>query len=216
MSKNIALIGYMGSGKTTISQLLQEQYDYKKFSFAKEVKDIFQLIYKTPINKAIHRTVLQDIGRVLKKSMKQLDDYDYQCLHSWISQSQDFLKYFLSEINNDFEDIFTSDFYIQKTFNLPEFSMPYYKHNKATVDDMRFSNEADMWRSYNTNSVVILLDCPKEVVIERLKLRDSTFDEKWLDDISETSFQSIKPNYIIDATMPITDIMQEIESFGIL
>ena len=81
---------------------------------------------------------------------------------------------------------------------------------------MRFSNEADMWRSYNTNSVVILLDCPKEVVIERLKSRDSMFDEKWLDDVSETSFQSIKPNYIIDATMPVADIMQEIESFGIL
>ena len=48
---NIALIGKMGSGKSTIAQLLIEIYGYQKMSWAQPVKDIASLAYG-PVDKA--------------------------------------------------------------------------------------------------------------------------------------------------------------------
>lgn len=48
---NIALIGRMGSGKSTIAQLLIDLYGYSKMSWAQPVKDIAALAYG-PIDKS--------------------------------------------------------------------------------------------------------------------------------------------------------------------
>lgn len=48
---NLALIGQMGSGKSTIAQLLVDLYGYQKMSWAQPVKDIASLAYG-PVDKA--------------------------------------------------------------------------------------------------------------------------------------------------------------------
>jgi hypothetical protein len=48
---NVALIGRMGTGKSTIAQLLCDLYGYQRFSWAQPVKDIASLAYG-PVDKA--------------------------------------------------------------------------------------------------------------------------------------------------------------------
>ena len=224
MKSNIALIGSMGSGKTTIAQRLVQDFGYQKFSFAKEVKDIFNLIYKRPINKEIDREALQDIGRIFKLYKKDLQRDDYYKIQSWIQESQEFLKYFMNQLSTDELDsalIFNPDFYLDTLMLDDDFDNEMVKGN-VVIDDMRFFNEGDnfhqykSWNDKTTRSVIIKLDCPQDVIERRLIERDSKFDLRWLTDVSETSWQSIEYDFEVDATQSIDRIMEVIKSFNIL
>lgn len=226
MKSNIAIIGSMGSGKTTIAQRLVQDFGYQKFSFAKEVKDIFNLIYKREINKGkgTDRETLQDIGRIFKLYKKDLQRDDYYKIQSWIQESQEFLKYFMKQLSADELEsalIFNPDFYLDTLFLDDTFENIMTDCN-VVIDDMRFFNEGDYfkkWRTWNdkiTRSVIIKLDCPQEVIEKRLIERDSKFDLNWLKDVSETSWQSIQYDFEVDATQSIDRIMEVIKSFNIL
>lgn len=223
MKSNIAIIGSMGSGKTTIAQRLVQDFGYQKFSFAKEVKDIFNLIYKRPINKGkgTDRETLQDIGRIFKLYKKDLQRDDYYKIQSWIQESQEFLKYFMEQLSADELDcalIFNPDFYLDVLMLNDEFDNQMINGN-VVIDDMRFFNEGDNFHQYKSwddkivKNIIIKLNCPQDVVEKRLIERDSKFDLNWLKDVSETSWQSIKHNFEVDATQSIDQIMEEIKSF---
>lgn len=224
MKSNIAIIGSMGSGKTTIAQRLVQDFGYYEATFAKEVKYIFYLIHKRPINKAIDREELQDIGRILKIYKKDLQRDDYYKLQEWIQKSQEFLQYFMEQLSADELDcalIFNPDFYLDTLFLDDEFDNQMSKGNVA-IHDMRFFNEGDNFHQYKSwddkivRNIIIKLNCPQDVIEKRLIERDSKFDLNWLKDVSETSWQSIKCDFEVDATQSIDQIMEEIKSFNVL
>lgn len=222
MKNNICFVGSMGSGKTTLAKVLAQSFDYIHYSFAKEVKDIFQLIYQRPIDKAKDREILQKIGVIFKKKRSELERDDYYQLQSWINESVDFLKYYLNELilspvddweSDDFHSIHTSSFYLDKLLSIAGSNLD---QNKVVVDDMRFLVESQHM-SENEGAIIIRLDCDQEEIVKRLTERDSTFKKEWLDDVSEIEWKQIKPDFTIDVSnLSINEIISKIKSFNIL
>lgn len=213
--KNIAFIGRMGSGKSTLATKLQDEFGYTKFSFASKVKKFFTIIYNRPINKAIDREELQAIGRILKLPLYELNDEDFNKLTNWLKSKEFFIEY-ISYIENQWradEVIHDPTFYRDCVFFDSKFKKQ-WKLKKCTVDDMRFLIEDNNWKA--NGGVVVLIDVPLEVSIERLTTRDSTFKPEWLNDVSEQEFQLIKPDYILDGTKSIDELIQELKDLNLI
>lgn len=192
---NIALIGGMGAGKTTIGQYLVDNYSYELFGFADEVKRIAIMILKRSIDKAIDRTFLQDIGQLLKKSRNELTLNEYEKIWEWESNSNEFYEYRQNLLRKDI--IHQPDFYYNVLFENKDFQKA-YKKGKAVIHDMRFLYpEAVRWEADRSNKI-LLVNTPEEIRIKRLKSRDGKFDPKWLENSSEQDWPNILPDYIID------------------
>jgi dephospho-CoA kinase len=63
-------------------------------------------------------------------------------------------------------------------------------------DDVRFVNEAE--KLINNNWILIYLDCPEDIRIERCKKRDGVFDYSTLNHPSETGVDDIIFNFATD------------------
>lgn len=70
---NIAFIGGMGSGKTTLAKYLAVQYDLEKISFATPLKIIARDILGREIDKKKDRAFLQGLGKLIRNTV----DKDY-------------------------------------------------------------------------------------------------------------------------------------------
>lgn len=215
---NIAIIGGLGSGKSTLSNILVEVLGYKKHSFAKEVKYIGTLIDPnttvTEENKAAKRKFWQDIGQVLKKREAYLTPDDVNTINEWKKQSAinnpnqyNFNHYYRE--NKDL--IHKSTFYYEKLFSNLDF-MEDFNNGKVIVDDMRFLNEANLWHNEDsdTNNIIIKCCVSEEERIKRITLRDKTFNPEWLKNSSETQWSKIKYDYLIDNERPIDEVKREL------
>lgn len=205
---NIAIIGGMATGKSTISKLLEDKYRYKAFHFAKELKDLangyLREKYNRGIDKKNDRELLQNIGTLYKtpyhlRSQEQHELYDNIAstligkeFNMRASKLYNKLKYNSKNINL---------FWVELLFQNKEF-MQYLKKGKVVIDDMRFPYEANAFEKIvnsidkKTNRVQILpkiieLSCSFEKRVERLQLRDGSFNPNWLLHESENSFKQI-------------------------
>lgn len=61
---NLALAGYMGSGKTTLARHLCGRYGYSRRSFADPLKAIYEELTGRPIDKARDRQHIQALGQL--------------------------------------------------------------------------------------------------------------------------------------------------------
>ncbi|MDH7506545.1 MAG: AAA family ATPase [Candidatus Thermoplasmatota archaeon] len=58
----IALCGYMGSGKTTVAQILKEKYNFKIYSFAQKLKEILKELYGVSKEDSRFRDIAQNFA----------------------------------------------------------------------------------------------------------------------------------------------------------
>ena len=189
MRKNIVLIGEIASGKTTIANKLKEIYGYNVYSFATELKYIFQLIYKRPIDKSIDREKIQYLGQIIKKRFREHTVGDKQQFLFYL-QSQDFYDYFMKHCNDFFhESFFTNKLSLDYKFHNDQLN------NNTTLDDMRFKVEQkDIFsygKSFKNNVYFAYLDVDKTLRYERIIKRDYKHSNKSLNNIEQEIMSSL-------------------------
>ena len=188
---NIALSGYIGSGKTTISQRLVERYGYIRMGFADVLKDELAAELGIPVQdlytegvKEQYRTQMQALGSGRRES-----DYHY-----WVRK------------------------FIEK-FNSSEMQVGvgiWSKPTNVIVDDMRYPNELVALARLGFSTV--RLDCPYEDVVQYLRGKGKTDQEiiNTMNHESETSLEGEQLHgffdYVIYAprSKPIDSIMADI------
>lgn len=179
MRKNIVLIGEIASGKTTIANKLKELYGYNVYSFATELKYIFQLIYKRPVDKSIDREKMQYLGQIIKKKFKEHTVEDKQQFLFYL-QSQDFYDYFMENKN----EFFVNRYFANKLDINPNFFKDKIARN-VCIDDMRYSIEQTDVFNYKDNTYFAYLDVDKTLRYERILKRDYKNSNKSLSDIEQ-------------------------------
>jgi dephospho-CoA kinase len=208
---NIAIIGGLGSGKTTLANILAKELGYNQYAFAKEVKHIGQIINpnldSSDNDKATKRKFWQDIGELLKKRRVNLTDVDLDIINGWLDQSRLFDIYY----NRNFQTVHTPTFYYEKLFEDRDFTRDFNNGN-AVVHDMRFINEGNLWRNEKSGHYNIVIKCavPEEIRIQRILARDNTFNPEWLKNSSESEWFKINYDYVIDNTKSIEEVTEEL------
>lgn len=189
MRKNIVLIGEIASGKTTIANKLKEIYGYNVYSFATELKYIFQLIYKRPIDKSIDREKIQFLGQIIKKRFREQSIEDKQQFLFYL-QSPDFYDYFMKYCNDFFYDnFFTNKISLDYKFHTDKIN------NNVTLDDMRFKVEQKnifgLGDGFKSNVYFAYLDVDKTLRYERIIKRDYKHSNKSQQEIEKEIMSSL-------------------------
>jgi len=185
-NQNIALVGYAGSGKTSIAKMFAERQGYQIFSLGTRVREFVATylgIEVEDLNKKQHRELLQSVGQLFKKPLNKLDEYE-RFIAKQTFQGLDLEDYIQTEI-------FTDEFWINELENTIPFDMESMDNN-AIVDDVRFLVEAKTLIKYGFKIVRIMP--PKTTVAKRMAVRDDiSYNKaiKVLDDITEQSWFDI-------------------------
>ena len=212
MSKvNIAIIGGLGSGKTTLANILAKELGFNQYALASEVKRIGAMIDNnldsSDKDKANKRIFWQDIGEILKRRVSQLTDYDKGQLRLWQEKSPVFKIYYERNYNQLHKPLF----YYEKLHDDMDFARDFSRGN-AIVHDMRFINEGNMWRNEQNgcNNIIIKCNVPEEIRIQRILARDNNFNPEWLKNSSESEWYKIRPHYTIDNTKSLDEVKEEL------
>lgn len=212
--KNIALIGYMGSGKSTVADILVKEHGYIKFSFGSEVKYIAKLILGRDINKEIEgdRELLQNIGQIFKGVQSDKD------IQGWINISSKFKYYYDLNIYN----FGRYDYFAQKLMKDDDFQFA-FSEGRAVIDDLRFGIEQAYlfkasWQWFMNYDFIktIRVNSPLELCKLRLLDRDKNFKESWFENQSEKEF--IKLGYdltITNSTLSFDTIKKQLREIDL-
>jgi hypothetical protein len=217
--KHIALVGYMGSGKTVIRELLQKQ-GYVHLSFATPLKEIVVKILGRSIDKQVDRPLLQRLGNGARNSENvSISDR---------STNLEIRKTLLTTLlwpdgnkpdsasvepffNEEYDLTFgTSDYWVSRLLaqlGLFEGSLSTY----FVVDDMRYGNEATRLR--NVGFEIVRLEVPLEIVKQRLTFRDGGYKDEWFTHPSELEQLQIKEDLKIDNTKPINEVLNALNYY---
>lgn len=187
---NLSIIGFCGSGKSSVAKYLQDNHKFNKFSFAEELKMLAELMLRRPINKAVDRAFLQNLGQILKKSPENMSMNDPKILQEWFNNDM-FFKYW----QKNHKDMFKHNFYAKKLFEEKAWDC-LQNGSSVVIDDMRFQVEANYAKTYWFK--IVRLNASKELCASRCLRRDGKFNSQTFDDISEIEWQSIKADITID------------------
>ena len=121
---NIALTGRMGTGKSTIAQLLSEMYGYHRISWAAPVKDFAAMAYG-PIDKTASYAVTQNGVTRYISGREILQRLGTDALRMQVDQ----------------------DFWIKVGLNRIRAALTANPNVRIVIDDTRFPNEADALRA---------------------------------------------------------------------
>lgn len=212
--KNIALIGYMGSGKSTIAEILVKEHGYTKFSFGSEVKYIAELILGRKVNKEIEgdRELLQDIGQIFKGVQSEKD------IQWWIDRSSKFKYYYDLNIYN----FGRYDYFAEKLTKDNDFQYA-FSEGRAIIDDMRFGIEQaylfkTSWWWYQDYDFIktIKVNSPLELCKLRLLDRDKNFKEEWFENQSEKEFMKLGYDYLLtNSTLSFDTIKKQLREIDL-
>ena len=138
----IAISGKMGSGKTALAHVLEDQYEFHKFSFADKLKQIVMDLWDIPWenvfgkNKKESRKLMQDFG----KKMREIDE------NVWIN-------YILREVSA--RDTLTKEYGVKSIFG-----------DNIVIDDVRYKNEYTALK--NAGFIMVRMDANSDIRKQRL------------------------------------------------
>ena len=169
-SPNIAVIGKMGSGKTTVAELLVEHFHYRRLAFAGThpggVRDVAVRMWGTAAQN--DRDKLQALGMF----GRQIDQ------DTWVRNA-------VAQLNDK--------------NRLPDGPIDDDGHalidHPVVVDDMRFPNEA--WELKGRDFIVVRVVAPRHIRIARLRANGKLTDEAQLDHESEKQLDSWPEDYTL-------------------
>lgn len=190
------LVGKMGSGKTTLGNMLIENFCGKRIAFADKLKeDIlhFHFTEDGKIEKPRDRALMQAYGQLRRGELRtinfyngRVDNIDGNCYIDRIERTGTKVMH-SSEYVGECLSSHWVDQLIQKARVL---------QNNVIVDDIRRNNESTAL--CENGFLIVKIDCSMEERLRRLTARDGSFDPSTLTDISETEVDEIKYDYVVD------------------
>lgn len=197
MSKKnvVAIIGQMGSGKTTLADRLVKELNFQKKSFATPLKEIAVEILGRPINKEIDRPFLQVLSEPLKMDFES--DLEYYDIYSNYCN----LLMKLSDLSGiDENDIYRviSNYKSSLKFFTNQFLEMSSNSDFVVVDDMRFLEVEYKPVKEECNLFVVALNTDLEICKQRLIERDGSFKEECFEHASEQECLEIPYDWVVN------------------
>lgn len=177
---NIALVGRMASGKSTLSARLVKEFKFKKVALADAIKEqviVYGMIPDITINKVRDRQILQDYGQICRGELEEAKYFD------GILQNICGNVYLKNKEGYQFIGTANSNYWVDFLFSYLD------KERLTVVDDIRRLNELQAFEKEGFCSIKI--ESPQELRIERLKIRDGGCDLSRLNDISESETDTL-------------------------
>lgn len=188
---NIALIGKMCAGKTSFAEYLVDRFDYKLLAFGDEVKHICELINGRPVNKAEDRTMLQQIGTIMRTAKIATTLEQERLLEYWKHKSPKFREYLIE--NNIY--VHHSDFFVKMLDRKKQQLEDADPTACFVVHDCRYTNEYEYLVSEGFK--IIKITCDENERLRRIaNLYPNTTIENLIHD-SETLLDTFKPDFEI-------------------
>lgn len=174
MTENIAIVGRMYAGKTTLAEQLVKDHGYSRRAMAGPLKALSELAYGEVIAKdKDYPTIDLWTGVEVNKSGREILQGVGQALK--VVDRDIWLKCFINDTTRANEE-------------------PY------VVDDVRFAFEANYLRSQGW--VIVKVDTPRETRIKRAeKLNGRRPTDKELNHESEAEVDSIRPDIVVPGDM---------------
>lgn len=217
MFPDLALVGYMGAGKSELRTFLTQECGYIHLSFATPLKNLYVKMVGREIDKRIDRPRLQNLGNGARNSKNAwIGNENIPVtlralgMHWLIWPGDVTFRYFRAVLN----EFFYSG--LSKEFGNPNFwvnqLITTYSLLKAdtrvVVDDMRYPNEADALR--NHGFLIARVNAPLDVIKQRLKARDGGYDDSWFTHPSETQHLNIIADFEVENTKPIEEVIDDL------
>lgn len=193
MNKNIAFVGKMGSGKTTLAQIFQGMHKYETFSFAKEVKRVGEMILGRSIDKSLDRKLLQQIGQLLKMPFSAMTPEQSMEVTSWTMECKEFSDYFYNNPHQEY--LQTPEYYYRVLESSTRFQNK-CDQMRAVIDDCRFPKEVELLRKKG-NFLIVKLEVAERTRLERLYRSYGNMGIELLLDPSEAEIDSIEADLTI-------------------
>ncbi len=184
----IGIIGLPGSGKSTVSDILEKKYNFISDSFAKPVKDIAAIIFNWD------RDMLEGITPESRAWREEIDENWSKILGKNISP-----RIALQLIGTEFgRKLLSEDIWIEslKVRN---------SNNNVVISDVRYKNEADAIKKNGGILIKVIREEPsyiKDILLNNITSMDEL--EKFMKDkypevhSSDYNISLLKPDYIID------------------
>lgn len=201
----IALVGGLGSGKTTVAQALVNQHGYTRLALADPLKEMVRAIRGREIDKAQDRELLQNLGQAGRDTAwkticrarlegGEVQEHEIKRLLKHIGAND------LGASARLWEALYCEVLPLADGFGSPSYwvglinlRLHQLGNVAAVVDDVRFPNEAAGLSYWGFK--VVKLECPDEVRKARILERDGHWNDKWLLDVSETSAAAIQADF---------------------
>ena len=190
-------MGRINSGKSFASNVFKD-YGFEVRSFANPLKSlVLNMFPEKTLCKKIHRQALVLVAERMKGSItsKKFFSEMERCYGFTSQHVMNHIEEFLSELDS----VFVHKYLLQKEFWLELLFQDDY--DNIVIDDLRFTFEAEKIRSLG--GYIVLIDCPQEVCLDRMMLRDNSSDSKVFENEFEKDWPKIKPDFTINSNQPL-------------
>ena len=165
-SKVIGIVGFIGSGKNTVGQILIDEFDYVAVSFADSLKDACSAVFNWP--------------RAMLEGNTDLSRHFREKVDPWWSKRLD-IKEFTPRYALQFigTDVMRNHFHRDIWLACVERKVEYLLENnkQIVITDVRFKNEVDLIKQLNGEIWHVQRENPKWYA-EFLTMENKTLAEK--------------------------------------
>lgn len=222
----VAISGKICSGKTTISNHLVDIYGHTRISSAKHLKSIcgkmatynlFNNLFNDSL--AVNKSVLNTYNDSLKEEIRFITNNEEEFEKAFdlalklrkdfshvenTEQKTDDVRNMLQEVARVMLDNIRKDIWINSMFKSTDPSTPFLVH-----DDLRYPAEYDILREHGF--VMVRLDIEEDLQAKRIKKLYGKIDPKRITHISETLLDNHEFDYNIDASLPLEEVLKQID-----
>lgn len=167
---NIAVIGKMGAGKSTLADLLIEHWGYRRLSFAAKLREVAVSIWGESARN--DRAKLQGLG----VAVREIDE------DAWVNAAMQTMQNYrrgLHLVGADSDEV------------MRDMERPM----RFVIDDCRFPNEYQVLREQGF--VFVQIEADETVRIDRLQRNGKLTDVSQLNHVSETALDGYSADYKI-------------------